>query len=83
MPGSWRRSGILEEPAPTSQCLAQDFPLSELKEERLVIPCSLLPPSLRLLGLWSPAAAAAAAALADGAAAFGECFLNHLNKGGR
>lgn len=72
MPGSWRRSGILEETAPTSQCLAQDFPLPELEEESA---CDTLHTAA--------AFSEAADALADGAAAFGECFLNQLNKGGR
>lgn len=40
--------------------------------------CSLLLPCLRLLGLLSPAAA-----VADGATAFGESCLSQLNKGGR
>lgn len=42
------------------------------------MPCSLLLPFLRLLGLLSPAAV-----VADGATAFGEWCLNQLNKGGR
>lgn len=68
-------SGILGEPAPTSQCLAQDLPLPEL-----VIP-------LLTAAAFSETAGAAVThcccCIADGACSFWKCCLNQLNKGGR